>query len=69
MVNIVITSGLRLTLQLLAEIDPEYVSDFLLSLLLEVNGEDHPDPDDMPDAVRAAYQFWCDRRQEIIKYD
>ena len=67
MVNIVITSDLRLTLQLLAAIDSEYVSDFLLTLLLEINGEDHPDPDDMPDPVRTAYLFWSERRQEIIQ--
>lgn len=65
--NIIITSDLRLTLQLLSYIDTEYVSDFLLSLILEINGEDHPDPDDMPDPVRAAYQFWSDKRQEIIE--
>ena len=65
--NIIITSDLRLTLQLLAAIDTEYVSDFLLTLILEINGEDHPDPDDMPDPVRTAYLFWSERRQEIIE--
>lgn len=67
MFNLVITSELRLTLELLAAIDPEYVSDLLLSLILEINGEDHPDPDDMPDPVKAAYLFWSFRRQEIIE--
>ena len=69
MVKLVITSGLRLTLQLLAEIDPEYVSDLLLSLIADFNEEDHPDPDDMPDPVRAAYLYWRDikRRNQITE--
>lgn len=69
MVKLVITPGLRLTLQLLAEIDPEYVSDLLLSLIAYFNEEDHIDPDDMPNPVRAAYLFWRDikRRNQITE--
>ena len=67
MVKLVITSGLRLTLQLLAEIDPEYVSDLLLSLIEEFNEEDHPDPNDMPDPVRSAYLFWIKKRNQITE--
>lgn len=65
MVKIVITSELRLTLQLLAAIDPEYVSDLLLSLIVAFNNEDDPDPNDMPDPVRIAYLFWIRRVIEI----
>lgn len=69
MVKIVITPELRLTLELLAAIDPEYVSDLLLSLIVAFNDEDNPDPDDMPYPVRAAYLYWRDikRRNQITE--
>ena len=66
MYKLVITSELRLTLQLLAEIEPDYVSDLILTLIEEINQEEHPDPNDMPDPVRAAYLFWIKRVDEII---
>ena len=67
MVKLVITPELRLTLQLLAEIEPDYVSDFVLTMIEEINSEDHPDPYDMPDPVRAAYLFWIRRVKEITE--
>lgn len=67
MVKLVITPELRLTLQLLAEIEPDYVSDFILTMIEEINSEDHADPYDMPDAVRAAYLFWIRRVEEITE--
>lgn len=69
MVKLVINPELRLTLQLLAAIDPEYVSDLLLSLIAAFNDEDHIDSDDMPDPVRAAYLYWSDikRRNQITE--
>lgn len=66
MVKLVITPELRLTLQLLAEIEPDYVSDFILTMIEEINGEDHPDPNDMPEPVEAAYRFWIKRVNDII---
>lgn len=66
MAKLIITPELRLTLQLLAEIEPDYVSDFILTLMEEINNELHADPSDMPDPVRAAYLFWIKRLNTII---
>lgn len=67
MPRLVITPELRLTLQLLAEIEPEYVSDLILTLIEEINSELHADPSDMPDPVRVAYLFWIKRLNTIIE--
>lgn len=63
--ELIVTPALRLTLTLLAYIEPEYVSDFLLSLIMEINGEDHAAVEDMPEPVAAAFKYWNARRDQI----
>lgn len=57
MKNLVINSELRLQLELLASIDPEYVTDLILALIETLNGIKQ-DPDDMPSAVRKCFIYW-----------
>lgn len=57
MKNLVINSELRLQLELLASIDPEYVTDLILALIETLNGIKQ-DPDEMPSAVRKCFIYW-----------
>ena len=67
MKNLVITPELRLLLELLASIDPEYVTDLILALIETLNGIKQ-DPDEMPTAVRKCFIYWMnDRMISIIK--
>lgn len=55
--NLVITPELRSHLELLAIIEPDYVSDIVLALIETINGI-RQDPDDMPDAVAKIFIYW-----------
>ena len=59
MKNLVITPELRLQLELLASIDPEYVTDLILALIETLNGIKQ-DPDEMPSSVRKCFIYWID---------
>ena len=55
--NLVITPELRSHLELLAIIEPDYVSDVVLALIETINGIKQ-DPSEMPDAVEKIYLYW-----------
>ncbi len=57
MKNLVITPELRLQLELLATIEPDYVSDLIMALIETLNGIKQ-DPDEMPTAVRKCFIYW-----------
>lgn len=58
--NLRIPSDLRLQLELLSFIDPEYVSDLIFALIAEINN-DPQDPDDMPYPVKKVFLYWIER--------
>lgn len=65
--NLRIDEELRLQLELLAFIDPEYVSDLIFALIAELNN-DHQDPDDMPTPVKKAFTYWLEKdRIQFLK--
>lgn len=67
--NLVINSELKLQLQLLAFIEPEYVSDLIMALCGTINGEKQ-DPEDMPYPVRKCFQYWMNGNlASIIKVE
>ena len=69
MKNLVITPELRLQLELLASLDPEYVTDLILALIETLNGIKQ-DPDEMPAAVRKCFIYWMNGNlASIIKVD
>lgn len=69
MKNLVITPELRLQLELLASLDPEYVTDLILALIETLNGIKQ-DPDEMPTAVRNCFIYWMNGNlASIIKVD
>lgn len=69
MKSLVINSELKLQLQLLAFIEPEYVSDLIMALICVINGEKQ-DPDDMPYPVRNCFIYWMNGNlASIIKVE
>ena len=55
--TIAITGELRVQLNLLAQMEPDYVSDLVLALVETANGIKQ-DPDEMPEPVRTCYIYW-----------
>lgn len=55
--TIAITGELRLQLNLLAQMESDYVSDLVLALVETANGIEQ-DPDEMPIPVRTCYIYW-----------
>ena len=55
--TIVITGELRIQLNLLAQMEPDYVSDLVLALVETANGIKQ-DPEEMPEPVRTCYVYW-----------
>lgn len=69
MKSLVITPELRLQLELLALMEPDYVSDLVLSLIETLNGIKQ-DPDEMPEPVRKCFVYWIDGNlASIIKVE
>ena len=69
MKSLIINSELKLQLQLLASIEPEYVSHLIMALLETLNGI-HLDPEEMPDPVRKCYIYWMNGNlASIIKVE
>lgn len=69
MKSLVITPELRLQLELLASIDPEYVTDLIMALIETLNGIKQ-DPDDMPEPVKKCFVYWIDGHMaSIIKVE
>lgn len=69
MKNLVITPELRLQLELLASIDPEYVTDLIMALIETLNGIKQ-DPDEMPHSVRKCFIYWMNGNlASIIKVE
>ena len=69
MKSLIITPELRLQLQLLAEMEPDYVSDLVMALIETLNGIKQ-DPDDMPEPVRKCFIYWIDGNlASIIKVE
>lgn len=69
MKSLVITPELRLQLELLASIDPEYVTDLIMALIETLNGIKQ-DPDEMPLSVRRCFQYWMNGNlASIIKVE
>lgn len=69
MKSLVINSELRLQLELLACIDPEYVTDLIMALIETLNGIKQ-DPDEMPTAVRKCFIYWMNGNlASIIKVE
>ena len=69
MKNLVITPELRLQLELLASINPEYVTDLILALIETLNGIKQ-DPDEMPLSVRKCFIYWMNGNlASIIKVE
>ena len=69
MKSLVITPELRLQLELLAEMEPDYVSDLVLALIETLNGIKQ-DPDEMPEPVRKCFIYWIDGNPaSIIKVE
>lgn len=67
--NLQINASLRLHLELLAFLDPEYVSDLIFALISELNN-DPQDPDDMPHPVRKVFTYWTENnRIQILRID
>lgn len=55
--TIAIVGELRIQLNLLAQMEPDYVSDLVLALVETANGIKQ-DPDEMPEPVRTCYIYW-----------
>ena len=55
--TIAITGELRIQLNLLAQMEPDYVSDLVLALVETANGIEQ-DPDEMPIPVRECFIYW-----------
>ena len=55
--TIAITGELRIQLNLLAQMEADFVSDLVLALVETANGIKQ-DPEDMPDPVRTCYIYW-----------
>ena len=55
--TIAITGELRIQLNLLAVMEPDYVSDLVLALVETANGIEQ-DPDEMPIPVQECYVYW-----------
>lgn len=55
--TIAITEELRIQLNLLAEMETDYVSDLILALIDTANGIKQ-DPEEMPQPVRTCYIYW-----------
>ena len=55
--TIAITEELRIQLNLLAEMETDYVSDLILALIDTANGIKQ-DPEEMPLPVRTCYIYW-----------
>lgn len=55
--TIAIVDELRVQLHLLAQMEPDYVSDLVLALVETANGIKQ-DPDEMPQPVRTCYIYW-----------
>ena len=55
--TIAIIGELRIQLNLLAHMGPDYVSDLVLALVETANGIEQ-DPDEMPIPVRECYIYW-----------
>lgn len=55
--TIAITGELRIQLNLLAQIEADFVSDLVLALVETANGIKQ-DPEEMPDPVRTCYIYW-----------
>lgn len=69
MKSLIITPELRLQLELLATIEPDYVSDLIMALIETLNGI-HQDPDEMPELVRKCFIYWMNGNlASIIKVD
>lgn len=69
MKNLIITPELKLQLELLASIDPEYVTDLIMALIETLNGIKQ-DPDEMPLAVRKCFIYWMNGNlASIIKVE
>ena len=69
MKSLVITPELRIQLELLALMEPDYVSDLVLSLIETLNGIKQ-DPDEMPEPVRKCFVYWIDGNlARIIKVE
>lgn len=69
MKSLIITPELRLQLELLAEMEPDYVSDLVLALIETLNGMKQ-DPDEMPEPVRNCFVYWMNGNlASIIKVE
>ena len=55
--TIAIIGELRVQLNLLAQMEPDYVSDLVLALVETANGIEQ-DPDEMPIPVRECFIYW-----------
>lgn len=55
--TIAIIGELRVQLNLLAQMEADYVSDLVLALVETANGIKQ-DPDEMPEPVRICYIYW-----------
>ena len=55
--TIAITGELRIQLNLLAQMEADFVSDLVLALVETANGIKQ-DPEEMPDPVRSCYIYW-----------
>ena len=69
MKSLVITPELRIQLELLALMEPDFVSDLVLALIETLNGIKQ-DPDEMPEPVRKCFVYWIDGNlASIIKVE
>ena len=69
MKSLVITPELRIQLELLALMEPDFVSDLVLALIETLNGIKQ-DPDDMPEPVKKCFVYWIDGHMaSIIKVE
>ena len=55
--TIAITGELRIQLNLLAQMEADFVSDLVLALVETADGIKQ-DPEEMPDPVRTCYIYW-----------
>ena len=69
MKSLVITPELRIQLELLALMEPDFVSDLVLALIETLNGIKQ-DPDEMPEPVKKCFVYWIDGNlASIIKVE
>lgn len=67
--SLIINSELKIQLELLAYIEPEFVTNLIMALLWAINGE-QPDPDDMPTPVKNCFIYWMNGNlASIIKVE